>query len=254
MLFSSAIRGLNTANRSFATSAERLATGLRINRGSDDPSGLIASEFLGAQGASLGARVRVLDRATLENNIAEGTLDAAGSTISGISAMVVQSANSGALGAYEQGAIRTGLSNAVTALNGIIAQSDDPDLLDDVTVQKQVGTDGMGDPIYETYNVNDLPELAESDPALAQELVGEVQTAIVERRAEIGAQQRSDEAVARATETEAINTAAARSSIRDADYAAEAVSLSRSKILSQSSIQVLRLSQDISRGVLDLLA
>ena len=99
-LFSSAIRGLNTANRSFATSAERLATGIRINRGSDDPSGLIASEFLGAQSASLGARIRVLDRATLENNIAEGTLDSAGSTISVISAIVVQSANSGALGAY----------------------------------------------------------------------------------------------------------------------------------------------------------
>lgn len=252
-LFSSGLSGLNRANRLFAQSSERLATGLRINRGSDDPAGLIASEFLGSRIGELGARVRVLDRATLASNITEGSLSAAQSTLSGISSLVVQGANTGGLTGSEARAIGVSLSSAVQGLERIVASSGS-DVLDDVSVREQIGTDGSGDPIYETYTISDLPELAASNPGLAQELVREASSAIAERRAEIGAQQRGDEAVARASETEAINTAAARSEIRDADYAQEIANQSRASILSKASIQVLRIGQDLSRNVLDLLA
>ncbi len=251
-LFTSGLSGLNRANGLFARSSERLSTGLRINRGSDDPGGLIASEVLGARVGELGARVRVLDRATLESNITEGYLGAAQSTLSGISSLIVQGANSAGLTGAETRAIGASLSSAVQGLQRI-AESSGSDVLDNVSVRGQVGTDGSGDPIYETYTIGDLPELAASNPALAQDLVGEASSAIAEYRAGIGAQQRSDEALARASETEAINTAAARSEIRDADYAAEIADQTRASILAQSSIRVLRIGQNLSRNVLDLL-
>jgi flagellin len=251
-LFTSGLSGLNRANRMFAQSSERLSTGLRINRGSDDPSGLIASEALGARVSELGARVRVLDRATLESSIAEGYLGAAQSTLSGISSLVVQGANSAGLTGAESRAIGASLSSAVQGLQRI-GDSSGSDVLSGVSVREQVGTDGSGDPIYETYTISDLPELAESNPELAQELVREASSAIAEYRAGIGAQQRSDEALARASETEAINTASARSAIRDADYAAEIANQTRASILTKSSIQVLRIGQNLSRNVLDLL-
>lgn len=53
----------------FAQSSERLATGLRINRGSDDPSGLIASEHLGVRLESIDSEMRSLERSNLDLNI-----------------------------------------------------------------------------------------------------------------------------------------------------------------------------------------
>ena len=47
------ILGLN--NRGLSVSLERLSTGLRINRGADDPAGLIASENLRAEKTALSA-------------------------------------------------------------------------------------------------------------------------------------------------------------------------------------------------------
>ena len=44
-----ALRTLRSNDRSQARSLERLSTGLRINRGSDDPSGLVISEQLRSQ-------------------------------------------------------------------------------------------------------------------------------------------------------------------------------------------------------------
>ena len=48
-----ALRNLRANDRNQARSLERLSTGLRINRGSDDPSGLVISEQLRSQVAAL---------------------------------------------------------------------------------------------------------------------------------------------------------------------------------------------------------
>ena len=56
-------RMLNLNSRSIVRSLERLATGQRINRGADDPAGLISSENLRAMLSALEAEVRSLNRA-----------------------------------------------------------------------------------------------------------------------------------------------------------------------------------------------
>lgn len=48
-----ALRNLHVSDRAQARSLERLSSGLRINRGADDPSGLVISERLGLQIAAL---------------------------------------------------------------------------------------------------------------------------------------------------------------------------------------------------------
>src|SRR3989338_3092922 len=53
----SALRNLKNNDLNQARSLERLSTGLRINRGSDDPSGLVISEKLRAQLSSLNQAV-----------------------------------------------------------------------------------------------------------------------------------------------------------------------------------------------------
>ena len=63
-------RVLNQNNTALGVSLERLSTGLRINRGADDPAGLIASEALRAEITSTNAAIGNAERADQVLNIA----------------------------------------------------------------------------------------------------------------------------------------------------------------------------------------
>lgn len=76
----------------------------------------------------------------------------------------------------------------------------------------------------------------------------------VEERAAIGLEQRANERMSRAMETERINSARARSTIRDTDYAREASESVRASILSEASVRVMLIGQADARRALDLLA
>jgi len=68
-------RVLGANNQALNTSLERLSTGLRINRGADDPAGLIASQNLRAEKAGIGTAIENAERADQVVNIAEGGLN-----------------------------------------------------------------------------------------------------------------------------------------------------------------------------------
>ena len=68
-------RVLGQNNFGLNNSLERLSTGLRINRGKDDPAGLIASQNLRAENASLTSAIKNAERADQVVNIAEGGLN-----------------------------------------------------------------------------------------------------------------------------------------------------------------------------------
>ncbi|MFM9958096.1 MAG: flagellin [Phycisphaerales bacterium] len=92
-----------TQNRdSLNTSLERLSTGLRINRGKDDPAGLIASQNLRAQKTSLGAAIGNAERADQVSNIAEGGLDEISSLLNEVQGLVTSTANTAGLSREEK--------------------------------------------------------------------------------------------------------------------------------------------------------
>ena len=70
-----ATRVLNAQNKALNTSLERLSTGLRINRGSDDPAGLIASEVLRGEIGAIKAAIENGERASNVIATAEGALN-----------------------------------------------------------------------------------------------------------------------------------------------------------------------------------
>ncbi len=92
-----------TQNRdSLNTSLERLSTGLRINRGKDDPAGLIASQNLRAQKTSLSAAIGNAERADQVANIAEGGLDEISSLLNEVQGLVTATANTAGLSREEK--------------------------------------------------------------------------------------------------------------------------------------------------------
>ncbi|MDX9910442.1 MAG: flagellin [Phycisphaerales bacterium] len=95
-------RVLGQNNVGLNQSLERLSTGVRINRGKDDPAGLIASEALRAEIKSLNSAVGNAERADQVVNIAEGGLQEISSLLTELQGLVTSTANSAGLSASEK--------------------------------------------------------------------------------------------------------------------------------------------------------
>lgn len=97
-------RVLGQNNASLNTSLERLSTGLKINRGKDDPAGLIASENLGSEQKALNQAISNADRADQVANIAEGGLQEVSNLLTELQGLVTGSASKSGLSKDEKDA------------------------------------------------------------------------------------------------------------------------------------------------------
>ena len=95
-------RNLSQNNRTLGTSLERLSTGLRINRGADDPAGLIASENLRAEKTAIGSAISNAERAQQVANIAEGGLQEISGLLNDLEGLVTTTANDAGLSDSEK--------------------------------------------------------------------------------------------------------------------------------------------------------
>ncbi len=112
-------RNQNTLN----TSLERLSTGLRINRGSDDPAGLIASENLRAEKTGISTAIDNAGRASNIIGTAEGGLNEVSSLLNEVQGLVSQAANSGGLSTEEKQANQLQVDSILGTINRISAST-----------------------------------------------------------------------------------------------------------------------------------
>ncbi len=95
-------RILTKNNADLTKTLERLSTGFRINRGADDPAGLISSEKLRAEKEGLSAAIGNAQRAEQIANIAEGGLQEISSLLTELQGLVGQTANDAGLSTEEK--------------------------------------------------------------------------------------------------------------------------------------------------------
>lgn len=95
-------RVLGMQNRGLVTSLERLSTGLRINRGGDNPAGLIASENLRSEKAGITSAIGNAQRAEQVINVAEGGLLEINNLLVELQSLVGQTANEAGVSAEER--------------------------------------------------------------------------------------------------------------------------------------------------------
>ncbi|MBB6430484.1 flagellin N-terminal helical domain-containing protein [Algisphaera agarilytica] len=112
-------RVLGEQNRSLNTSLERLSTGLRINRGGDDPAGLIASEALRSQKSSITAAIGNAERAEQVVNVAEGGLQEVNNLLLEVQSLVGQSANDAGLSLEEKEANQLQIDSILQTIDRI---------------------------------------------------------------------------------------------------------------------------------------
>jgi flagellin len=98
---------------------QRLSTGLRINRGADDPAGLIISERLRSDIAGTDQGIKNSDRASSVIATTEGALSEVSDLLSSIKALVVESSNTGANSADERAANQLQIDSAIDSITRI---------------------------------------------------------------------------------------------------------------------------------------
>ncbi len=95
-------RNLSQNTKGLNTTLERLSTGLRINRGKDDPAGLIASENLRSEKAALSSAIGNAERTDQLVNIAEGGLQELSNLLTDLRGLVTATANNAGLSVEER--------------------------------------------------------------------------------------------------------------------------------------------------------
>ena len=112
-------RVLNQNTVQLNKSLERLSTGLRINRGADDPAGLIVSESLRSEIASISQAIDNSQRASNVIAAAEGSLAEVAALLITIKELTVEAANTGALSDEEIRANQLQVDSAIDSITRI---------------------------------------------------------------------------------------------------------------------------------------
>jgi len=110
---------LGRANADLEVRLQRLATGVRINRGADNPAGLIISERLRSEISGINQAVSNSDRASSVIATAEGGLAEVSDLLSSIKGLVVEAANTGALSSAERQANQLQIDSAIESITRI---------------------------------------------------------------------------------------------------------------------------------------
>lgn len=246
-------------NQSFLDrTLERLASGKRINRGSDDPAGMIAVSKLEGSIAALDAESGVIERMDSNANIADGYTSQLSDMMSQLNGKVIAAANTAGMSDAEIAAhqaevdslvssIQRFTKDAVGSLDGFNLPGDGNEQL---AAALQSASDSVG-----TLATGGANALAGGDLDAAQQAVGDAIKAVNESRGTIGAYQKYDlESRYNANQVATENMLAAKSRILDTDYAEETSNLVRARTLTQAGIKVLKVFQQDQQTVLDLLA
>jgi len=110
---------LNRSGLDLQLRLERLSTGLRINRGKDDPAGLIISERLGTDIATIGQAIKNGERASSVIATTEGSLTEITDLLNSIKSLAVEAANTGALSDEERAANQLQIDSAIQSITRI---------------------------------------------------------------------------------------------------------------------------------------
>lgn len=113
------MRSLNRNQDDLHLRLQRLSTGLRINRGSDDPAGLIASERLRSEVRTIQQAIENSGRAANVISTAEGALNEVSALLLDLQNLIVEAANSGGLTNEERNANQVQIDSILASIDRV---------------------------------------------------------------------------------------------------------------------------------------
>jgi flagellin len=266
-----AYNNLNNNQNMMNDAIEKLSSGLRINKASDDAAGLSISQGLTSQINGLTQGVTNAQDATDVSEIADGALGTVQQILQRMRTLVVQAGNTGTQDASSLTAIGAEVTQLNTQLDNISSQTKygSTALLGGAyNGTFQVGSNG-GDTIAldltgakvdsttlatktlkiqtapTTYtNAEAVTDLASIDAAI---------TTVSTARSSIGAVQNQLSYTVSNLQTAITNVSASRSNLADADLATEVTQMTQAQILTSAATSVLAQANSAPQAILKLL-
>ncbi|WP_421133865.1 flagellin [Alteromonas sp. A079] len=265
-------RQLFDVSKSLSTSFERLSSGFRINSASDDAAGLQITDRMTSQVQGLNQAVRNANDAISLSQTAEGALSETTTALQRIRTLAVQSQNG-----INSSADRVALQKEVSALRTEISRISTTTqfagvnlLSGDFSAKFLVGANAgqtisvnLSSQALTRAGVNGFSAtglgITANDVLTtgnASAMLGNIDTAISAiggLRADLGALQNRFQSTIRNLSNISENVSAARSQIKDTDFATETANLTRNQIIQQASTTVLSQANQRPQAALSLL-
>ena len=269
---------------------ERLSSGLRINKASDDAAGLAISDRMDNQVRGMQQANRNVQQGNNLLQTAEGAMNEVGNILGRMRELAVQSASDTVSGddrdsidlEFEQLKSEIDRIAKGTSYNGMGLIDGSADGTDKITLQVGADnnaqdqlsfnladfrvddgssaistfagvqlTDGASSPTDKNFQDLDLDTAATSQWAISA--LDQAIEAVNDQRATVGALQNRLEFTSSNLMGSIQNNSASMSTIRDADFAAEAADLAKNQILVQSGTSMLAQANSLSQNVLTLI-
>ena len=254
-------------NNNITSSLEKLSTGLKINKASDDASGLAIADKLRTQATSINQGIDNGNSAVTLLQIADKSMAEQSNILDTVKAKLIQ-ANTATTSTAGRDAIAADVAALMTQFDNIATSTNynGTDLISSSAgdLDFQVGEDASDAKITldavnsssSDYSLDDLTSITSLTAASAATLQTTVDTAITDlnaNRGEIGSTQNQVESAVRNLMTMSTNVTAAESIIRDVDYAEESANFNKQNIISQAGSYAISQANSVQQNVLRLL-
>ncbi|MCD4720323.1 MAG: flagellin [Desulfobacula sp.] len=249
-------------------SLQRLSTGKRINKASDDAASMVIANKLASQSRGFGQAIRNANDAISITQVADGALGQATDLIQDIRVNAIQAA-SAAQSRESRLAIQADIGKSLESLRDIAQNTsfNGQKLLSGAFTDKQFQVGASSGEIIEISlgsidpsQISDetLGALADIDVTTQEgaqaaiELTDIALDYISQQRSQAGSSQNQLESTINNLSNARINTLSAESEIRDLDYAEESINLNKIKLLSKARTFALAQSNTTAKQILDI--
>ena len=262
-------------NKALNASLEKLSSGLRINKASDDASGLAIADKLRTQANSIGQAVSNGNSAISLTQIADKAMGEQSNILDIVKQKLIQ-AGTATTSSEGREAIRKDVNKLLTQLDNIAKQTNyngisllaaSSDGTGAATAKTflmgeksgntiavdsgvQANTSGLALASLKAYGTNSL---GTSEALNGLEVIDSALNTLNGWRADFGSTQNQLEAAMRNMMTQRTNIKAAESVIRDVDYAAESANFNKQNIIAQAGTYAMSQANTIQQNVMRLL-
>jgi flagellin-like hook-associated protein FlgL len=266
---------LGQSQRSLGQIIERLATGKRINRGADDPAGLIASENLINKEVELTKQIESITRRQYQYGATEGGLSVISDLLTSLNGVVVRGGDRSTLSTAERESLQVEANSIIQTIDylagtGRLSKSGPKVLGADVSLesyrtlslargQYTVADDAGGTRVINAslneFRTGGAFDLESGDVEQGQKAIAAAISQISSTRAAYGSEIKAIDSEVSALQVELENTIAAKGLILDTDYAQETANLVREQLKQEAATFAVGIAQrQRADAVLGLLA
>ena len=262
-------------NNSIKNSLEKLSTGLKINKASDDASGLAIADKLRTQVTSINQGVSNGNSAIALLQIADKSMAEQSKILDTVKSKLIQ-ANTATTSSDGRESIRKDITKLLEQLDNIAQQTNYNgtyllqqnattstassahefqvgEKISDMITMSAVQANTTGLTLTDLTGLTTSGALTTTKAQDGQGLVDDAITTLNGYRGDIGSTQNQVESAVRNLMTQATNIKAAESVIRDVDYAEESANFNKLNIISQAGSYAISQSNAVSQNVLRLL-